>query len=400
MTFVSNSRFVSRFIWTLLSITTVVVAACSPDLSVNENSLDSVSMSSSEVTLANYRDRKILIDLPPGNRNPQLSWNTMYDMMPGKASIVATDEEGITTTTTSSSSTKKTFEQWATDPVGLKAELDRRFSRTMRSILKDKGLKAELVAAGAAHGIDPILVLACVVGENTFNVGLVDDIQTLGIVATKWAAKWALKFKANNVDLFDLLKKPEFEVCHAPVRAGGTQADYWDCVGQVWRRSFMGKPIDGGKLRYPASDLKWVFFNPIGSGYTYGLGQLDPVRALMVTDMVNKKSGFRFLTIERPEDVYEDIINQRTNVHYVAANVRLMVDTYKNRAGFDISKNPGVIASLYNMGGEGGRANALYKKNLVAIPKGQLIPPMENYYGFYVNDKETLLRQAFERWKL
>ncbi len=399
MTLVSHSRFARRFIWTLLSFAAVVVAACSPELSQKETDLASVGMASSEITLESYRDRKILIDLPPGNRNPQLSWNTLYAMMPGAGAVVTTDEEGITTTVTASSSTKKTFEAWSNDPAGLRGELDRRFNRTMRSILKDKGLKAELIAAGAAHGIDPVLVLACVVGENTFNVGLVDDIQTLAIVSAKWAAKWALKFKSNNIDLFDLLKKPEFEVCNAPVRAGGSQADYWDCVGQVWRRSFMGKPIDGGKSRYPASDLKWVFFNPIGSGYTYGLGQLDPVRALMVTDMVNKKSGFRFLTVERPEEIYEDIINQRTNVHYVAANVRLMVDTYKNKAGFDISKNPGVIASLYNMGGEGGRANALYKKNLAAIPKGRLIPPMENYYGFYVNEKEELLRQAFERWK-
>ncbi len=379
-------------------IAVAVLTGCSNSLFDNVSSDSVRATSGEEVTLENYRDKKIMIAVPPGNRNPLLSWSSLYDMMPGEAVVKITEADGSETTLKASSSTKKNFEKWAKDPAGLKVELDRRFTRTMRSILKDKGLKDELVAAAKAHGIDPVLVLACVVGENTFNVGLLDDVQQLAVLATKWAAKWALKFKSNDTDLTQLIKRVEFEVCAAPMRAGGSHADYWNCVGRVWNTKFMGKTIEG--VKYAPHAFKTAFFNPLSTGYSYGMGQLDPIRALMVADVVHQKSGLRLLTIDRPEEIYEDIISQRPTAHYVAANVRLMIDTYKKGANFDISQNPGVIASLYNLGGENGRAGNLYKKNLIGLKAGTLTLPMENYYGFYINEKETLMREAFARWAL
>lgn len=394
-----GSLFSARFFFATALVVSVVTGCM--NTSLTSHSDDSVTLVSKEITLESYRDLKVLIELPPGNRNPEISWDTLYAKMPGLPKRFVTQADG-TVIEKESTSTKEKFEKWADDPIGLEAEIERRFTREFRKILRDKALKADLIAAGAAHEIDPVLILACILGEHTFNVSLADDIQNLVVWAPKWAAKWAFKFSSNDVDLADLLKRPEFETtCSVPLRAGGTHAAYWDCVGQVWRKSFMGKFTDETKKRrFPASDLKWVFFNPTGSGYTYGLGQLDPIRALMVTDVVHRQSGFRLLTVERPEEIYQDIINQRTGVHYIAANVRLMIDTYKNRAAFDISKNPGVVASLYNMGGEGGRASALYKRNLISLKAGRLTTPIENYYGFYINEKESLIRQAFDRWKM
>lgn len=363
----------------------------------------------SEVTLERYRDLKgDFIDLEPGNRDTSLSWSTLYQAMPGLPERQETKPDG-TIEIKEATSTKLTFKNWGNDPEGLRAEVERRFMRALRSMIGDKALRADLVAAGQAHGIDPVLILSCALGEHTFNVGLTDRLQNLVDLAPKWAQKWALKFKSNGVDLVDLLQRQEFQTaCAVPLKNGGTHAAYWDCVGQVWRSSFMGRMVEDPTKRcrgsksncFPASDFKWVFFNPLGTGYSYGFGQLDPLRALMVTDMVNKKSGLRLLSIERPEEIYEDIISQRTSVHYIAANVRLMIDTYKTKAGFDISKNPGIVASLYNLGGEGGRATNLYKNNLVSLKSGKLTYPLENYYGFYINLKEEVIRDAYARWKL
>lgn len=379
---------------------------------------NAVEIAAKDATFDAYRDKKIVIDLEPGNHNPQISWRTLYDMMPGEepvadrnkaeeaaaaasAPMIPTDLKQLANVVkkwVGGKSTKKNFANWKDDPVALRAELDRKFTKQMRSILKQKSYKAEIIAAANAHGVDPILILACIVGENIFNVNGFDDAGEYAVRAKLMSNKWAIRFNANQVDLAELVKRPEFEECATPMRAGGTHAEYWDCVGAVWSKKFMGKFVDG--VRYPNNGFKWTFFNPIGTGYSYGLGQLDPIRALMVTDQVNKKSGLALLTVERPYEIYDAVIDPKTTFHYVAANARLMIDRYMAGAGFNIGRNPGVIASLYNLGGEGKRASDLYKRNLVSLKAGKLTLPLENYYGFYMNEKESLMRQAFDLWSL
>lgn len=411
-----------------LALCGVLLSACSKSTapySVDVDSAIQVPMGSKDITLDSYSSGKIEILLEPGNRNPDMSWATLYSQMPGEdpkytqvpnpqvpapgTTANGDDDENdgagtsaappTITKVSDGSSTKKTFEPWAKDPVGLRAELDRRFNKALKSILKDKNLKFQLEKAGANFQIDPVLILGCVVGENTFNVGLLDDVQRLATLSAKWGATWALKFKSNKTDLAVLIRRPEFSTCAAGLASGGDQATYWRCVAKTWNTQFAGKTINGEK--FESNGFRMAFFNPLGVGLTYGLGQLDPIRALMVTDMVNKQSGFRFLTIDRPAEIYEDIINQNTNVHYVGANVRLMIDTYRTRARYDISRNPGVIASLYNMGREDERADKLFARNVARLGKKlKEIPPRENYYGFYINEREADLRRIYQNWKL
>jgi hypothetical protein len=403
---IHRGAYVTR---TFLSLTFSILFAaalltgCS-NAALNAQSSESVAMNSKEITLAKYRDRQVMIELEPGNHNAAINWETLYSMMPGdepvedRKKLEDTSIIGYVKKFIGGKSTKKTFAKWKDDPGALEIELDRRFTKIMRSILKDRSLKAEFIAAGKAFNVDPILALGCIVGENTFNVTPFDDAGTYAIRASLMADKWALRFRSNEIDLAATLKHPLFDQCTKPKDAGGAHADYWDCVGAVWSKSFMGKVVDG--VNYPAQGFKWLFFSPLGTGYSYGLGQLDPIRALMVTDMVHKNSGLRLLTVDRPFEIYEDIIEPKSTIHYVVANTRLMIDRYAAIANFDISRNPGVIASLYNLGGEKGRAGSLYRKNLVSLKSGTLIIPQENYYGFYINKKEDLMRKAFERWSL
>ena len=41
---------------------------------------------------------------------------------------------------------------------------------------------------------------------------------------------------------------------------------------------------------------------------------------------------------------------------YVAATLRNRIDAYRDIAGFDISQNPGITATLYNVGNPEARA--------------------------------------------
>lgn len=390
---------------TLLALAAVAAAmaatGCAKSGGGSPEVADAVEVSSKEITLADYSSRRAIVDVPPGNRNAAISWETLYVNLPGEMPEVVPDGLGGMVMKKPGTSTKKTFNAWMNDPIGLRAELETRFNGAITKLnRRDKAVRAELVKAAQIYGVDPILVISCILGEHTFNVGMTDWAQDQYVQARQWADKWATRFVNNKVNLVDLLQRPEFEECAAPVRAGGSQYDFWLCADRVWMKSFRGKFTDATKTaRFPYESFKYAFFNPLSSGYTYGLGQLDPIRALMVTDLVHAKSGLRFLSVERPYEIYEDIINEMTSMHYLTANVALILKVYRDKAGFDLSKNPGLISTLYNLGGEGGRAQELYTRNLKALKNGVIYMPMENYAGFFVNEHESRIRQAFANWR-
>lgn len=268
--------------------------------------------------------------------------------------------------------------------------VERRYQDARRMITADIGhsnfpILSEIKHAAGIYQIDPIHVLGAIVGEHTYNVGGVDQVQDfIGLVAS-WAPDWAVRFNSNAISLEELLKRPDFLACRP-----ATDYDYWFCVQETWQRSYRGRRIDGHDM--PNSSLRMTFFNPFFAGHTYGLGQLDPLRALMVSDLVSTYSGFAPLSITNVGQIYGAIVHPHTNVHYVAANIRMMIETYRNIAGFDISLNPGITATLYNLGNEKSRAHNLKKAN----QNGQTVWPEENYYGWFVNTREADLRTVLE----
>ena len=83
-----------------------------------------------------------------------------------------------------------------------------------------------------------------------------------------------------------------------------------------------------------------------------------------------------------------------TNIHYIAAEIRASIDEYKKVAGFDISQNPGLTATLYNLGHSASRAAELHALNQARVAKGQQPQyPQENFYGWFINDKLPELRK-------
>ncbi|NWP65734.1 DUF1402 family protein, partial [Escherichia coli] len=84
--------------------------------------------------------------------------------------------------------------------------------------------------------------------------------------------------------------------------------------------------------------------------------QLSPLTALQMTDMVNRYSGLPKLDADRATDVYKTIMDPDFTLPYMAATIRESIDVYRRVADFDISKNPGITATLYTTGGADARA--------------------------------------------
>ena len=108
----------------------------------------------------------------------------------------------------------------------------------------------------------------------------------------------------------------------------------------------------------------------------------------MLTDVVSKTSGYKKLDENDAAGVYEAIMDPDISLAYMAASIRQSIDAYKKVAGVDISKNPGLTATLYNVGNPFARA-AAYKARRTS-GGGQW--PEENYYGWLVNDKLAELK--------
>ena len=265
---------------------------------------------------------------------------------------------------------------------------DDKYKRVYALLARDKKLMARIKKASAIYGVDPVHVIGAIVGEHTYNIDTYDTLQAYYVKALQYAGDDSLKFEYRGESASELFAKPQFAKCEQMAN----NYEKWDCRQVVWTRQFMGKMV-GGRM-YFRDRLHRVYFKPSFGGQTFGFGQLSPVAALMVTDVVHQKSGLPLLDIDHPSVVYEQIMNPDTSLHYVAAQVRVSIDMYKKFAGFDISKNPGLTATLYNLGDAATRARELRAVNDKRAAKGEPpLYPQENFYGWLINDREDELRQ-------
>ena len=106
-----------------------------------------------------------------------------------------------------------------------------------------------------------------------------------------------------------------------------------------------------------------------------------------MTDLVAKTSGKEKLRANKANEVYKTIMEPDSTLQYMAAVIRISIDAYRSIAGFDISDNPGITATLYNLGNVRSRAAR-------AKSKGGM--PQENYYGWLVNEKQAELEAVLK----
>lgn len=260
---------------------------------------------------------------------------------------------------------------------GTKTTFDRKYEKVRELLATDRELMAKIKKVSAAYGIDPIHVVGAIVGEHTYNVDAYDRLQSYYVKAASYAGEsFRFAYDGENVD--DFVKRPQFSACD-----GKTDSyTLWSCREDVWESDFRGKTV-GGKS-FPNNRFSAVFFQPFYAGQTFGLGQINPLTALMLSDLVNRVSGYDKLNEKDAGSVYKAIMQPDISLAFVAAAVRRSIDDYKQIAGMDISKNPGLTATLYNLGNSRQRAAALAAKNRAS---GETAWPEENYYGWLINDK-------------
>ncbi|AZO60261.1 DUF1402 family protein [Mesorhizobium sp. M1A.F.Ca.IN.022.07.1.1] len=264
-----------------------------------------------------------------------------------------------------------------------------KYRKVYALLQNDAELRAKIRKVAAAYDIDPMHIVGAIVGEHTYNVDAYDRLQTYYVKAMSYLSS-KLTFAYEGEDVSDFVERPQFQKC-----AGITDSyDLWECREQVWNHSFRGKTVGG--TSFPNDRFGATFFQPYYAGQTFGLGQLNPLTALQMSDLVHKVSGLPELDVNDPNTVYNTIMDPDLTLPYVAATIRKSIDAYNSIAGFDISHNPGLTATLYNVGNPEQRAYALEEENEKRRAAGEAEKlPEENYYGWLVNDKLDELKTLF-----
>ncbi|HHZ07503.1 MAG TPA: DUF1402 family protein [Rhizobiales bacterium] len=277
----------------------------------------------------------------------------------------------------------------ATRTQALKTTYEAKYRKVYKLLASDPDLRAKIVAVSRQYGIDPIHVAGAIVGEHTYNVDAYDRLQTYYLKAVSYLSS-GFSFAYDGEDIDTFIRRPEFAQCDD--NSGSYAA--WTCRENVWNTKFRGKNVGG--TTFPNKRFSQTFFQPFYAGQTFGIGQLNPLTALQMSDLVNQVSGLPKLSHRKPQEVYQTIMDPDLTLPYVAATLKKSIDAYDSIAGFDISRNPGITATLYNVGDPEGRARALKRENDDRIARG-LEPrlPEENYYGWLVNDKIAELRSLF-----
>lgn len=263
----------------------------------------------------------------------------------------------------------------------LKTSYEAKYEKIRDLLAGNADLRAKIGKAARQYGIDPIHIVGALVGEHTYNVDAMDRLQTYYVKAVSYLDS-KVAFAYAGEDVADFVARPQFSGCEGL----GSDAATWSCREAVFNRSFRGRTVDGRS--YPDKRFGAVFFQPFYAGQTFGLGQLNPLTALGVSDVVHRMSGYPELDMRKAPEVYRSIMDPDRTLAYMAAVIRSSIETYDEIAGFDISGNPGITATLYNVGNPRARAASLAAENKARAKAGK--PPRlpeENYYGWLVNDK-------------
>ncbi len=268
-----------------------------------------------------------------------------------------------------------------------KTTFEAKYEKVRDLLASDRKLIVKIKETARDYKIDPLHMIGAIVGEHTYNVDAYDRLQSYYIKAASYAGN-SFRFAHDGEGISDFLARPQFADC----ARHDDSYSRWSCREKVWEKEFRGRRVDG--TAFPDNRFSAVFFQPFYAGQTFGLGQINPLTALMLTDDVARVSGYGKLDESDAAGVYKAIMDPDISLAYMAASIRRSIEAYRRIAGMDISGNPGITATLYNTGDAIDRASELAAENRKRRAAG-LSPtmPKENYYGWLINARLDELKK-------
>ncbi|WP_350334168.1 DUF1402 family protein [Coralliovum pocilloporae] len=249
---------------------------------------------------------------------------------------------------------------------------EQKFDRIVRTLTREHRLVRKIKSVSKTYGIEPIHMVGAIVGEHTYNYDNLDTLQGYYIKAASYL-KLPIEFKHAGHNVEDFVQQPPFHRCNKLKRSSSV----WACRERVWDKVYRGRRVDG--VKYSSQKFGEAFFQPLFAGQSFGLGQLHPLTVLKMSDQVSRISKFKKLKETNEREVYRAAMDPDRSLHYMAAIIKDAITAYRTVGKVDISGNPGVVATLYNLGDPWARARSFRDRGRAY--------PEENYYGWLVNDR-------------
>ncbi|AEV38902.1 protein containing DUF1402 [Pseudovibrio sp. FO-BEG1] len=262
---------------------------------------------------------------------------------------------------------------------------EKKFQRILTVLKRENRLIRNIKKVATLYNIDPVHILGAIVGEHTYNYDSLDSAQGYYMKALQYA-RIPISFQYDGEKVWSFVERPQFNNC----RREETSNSRWRCYELIWNTRFMGRRVGG--IRYPREPFHRAFFRPMFAGQSFGLGQITPLTALKMNDMVNSISGLPRLSSKDASGLYKTVMDPNKSIHYTAAVLRDAINAYKQVANVDISENPGITSTLYNLGNPWERA--ISYRNKRRIRPAHL--PRENYYGWLINERIEELRAILQ----
>ena len=164
----------------------------------------------------------------------------------------------------------------------------------MRCCRTTRALRAKIARRPRAYGIDPMHMVGAIVGEHTYNVDAYDRLQTYYVKAISYLGSKLDASRYDGEDIADFVARPQFADCDGKsrqLRPVDLPRDASGTSRSAARRSTARS--------FPNDRFSAVFFQPFYAGQTFGLGQLNPLTALQMSDLVHQVSGLPELDAAR-----------------------------------------------------------------------------------------------------
>lgn len=245
--------------------------------------------------------------------------------------------------------------------------------------LNEQGLIAEALRLGKAFGIHPMHILGPIIGENSFNGAIDRTIQD----------SFSKMFNETDFKTMSARMKMISEDKSTIGCQNLKIANYWKWRCMLHNSGYLAN----GSNR----DFIWWFYQISNKGQgTFGLGQVQPFLLWSVNDLVVEKTkplGYNYKTfaVTDMKTPFQIIFNNKEMLAYIAAMAYVSINVYKLVAGVDISQNPGLTTTLYNLGDE-------YQRAYLNTVRGG--DPQVNFMGWYVNRFEDSINHYLKNTKI